>query len=397
MKATATAQAAIAWLMLSLATGAAASADSGLLRKLSLGPPPTGGQLRLNQQRSGLSEHSFPASPKVVWRGQIPSGVKHSPVVDQQGRLVATTPTGQLVQLDRRGRVDWWLPLGAPAAAAPVVRNDGLRVVVTLTGQLFAVAPEGDVRFVSELSEPIGEQVNLLSLADGTLALSTGRRLLRIGRSGSVRARLSVNEPIRATLGSAGSLLIVGQSGSVFAYDDQVAPRWLGRWDALTQTPALSKNGRLIWVNEGRLHELSLKSARLRRWPTPSATQLTGPVALLADGRAVIRAAAGGLVIAAESGEVQVIPISGESSGGSNPTAPIVDRDGKIAVESSGELIVVGADGSRGAVSGAISRCITTAGVLPLGDGRLSLICGSGSVTALEDADLFTKPRERAY
>jgi hypothetical protein len=373
------------------------SLDPTLPQRIMIGPPRGPAPMaRLNAQRTGRSSMLLPQRPRLAWRARAPASIEGAPVIDGKGRIVLTTATALLVQLDATGRLEWTARIGsALPATSPVLTNDGARAVITTAGELVKVDARG--RLLMRRSLPFSEALTIvasLPLDDGTLVVAARRELLQLESDGSLRARTTLGDDVRTLLQQTDVLITVSERGIVHSWKPPDAPLELGRFAGRVDEGAvLTGPDRLSAVVDHRkMVELELKTGVRRLRSGGETLTLYGPPAALANGETRVMSFDGLLLGHDRSGretlrvalDPQRAPGTTLLSEGASPPV-VVDASGTVGFARPGlDAGIVTARGEVVTAPGA--TCIDPIVIIPAGPRKMVVACRSGVLIALNDA-----------
>jgi hypothetical protein len=338
-------------------------------------------------ERASLGQHGegaplLPASLEVLWRTHVSFGLLEL-LVAHDGRLVATTPNQELVELDPRGQRLGAVALeGMPMAAC--ILADGTRVVASDRGRLLGFDDRGAPRFEVEPGwTRLGEPTRLLPLPLGGFAAASLRRLVWYQNDGTIQAVTALDEAVLGLAFIGRDLAVVLRSGTVLRWDGQSEPQSLGDFGAALQSLPIVHDGRLVALtadaavakdpSSGRNHALA---SGLDIAADTLPFTLHGEVAWLGSDNALVR-------LDPEHGASK-LPLGPETTELAAKLRPISDGRGNAAlVNAMGELTLVRASGQ--VVTDSEVRCSTPIALLPQRPGRLVLACRTGAIWAFGD------------
>lgn len=351
---------------------------------------------RVDAARSGRARDPLPSKPRILWRARIQGGVAQSVAVDARGAVIVSSPIATVTELSPAGKTAWTSKTGAtPPATSPVLTSDGTRVVLTTGGELYGFDRTGRERFslplplvaTGRVTEPLPER-------DGGLVVAAGRSVIRVDRSGVVRASARLDSDVTALLGRGSETLIVTDRGDVLGWKPPAEPTELSSFGARVDGAALDGNRLCAVVDQKRLVDLDLATGtRFTRTENPLG--LSGPPALVPGGTTRVVTLDGLLLAHDAKGEellrVALEPPSMIGDGGasvlsaSSASPPVVtDAKGRVGFVRPGlDAGVVDGAGNLRAAAGA--ACIDPIGIAPAGSGRMVLACRSGVVFLLGD------------
>jgi hypothetical protein len=268
-------------------------------------------------------------------------------------------------------------------------------VVLTTGGELFGFDRAGRERFSVALPlVATGRVAQPLPENDGGLVLAAGRNVIRLDRSGVVRASARLDADVATLLRRRSETLIVTERGEIFGWQPPAEPTELGSFAARVDGAALDGDRLSAVVDQKKLVELNLASGtKLQRADVP--TGLSGPPALLPGGATRVVTQDGMLLAHDAKGDetlrVALEPPSLIGDAGatvvsaSNASPPlIVDAKGRVGFVRPGlDAGTVDSAGNVRAAAGA--ACIDPVGVAPAGSGRMVLACRSGVVFLIGD------------
>lgn len=357
-----------------------------------LGPAP---MPRLNSARTGRSRFTLPRAPRVLWRARVSGGVEFPVAVADDGSVVLSGSVPTLSEVTRDGKLAWSVQTGqATPVTAPFVTSDDTRVVVTSVPAIMGVSPSGQVRFRRTLpAENVARFAPPLALDDGGFVLGLDGQVLKLTPDGETEARADLPENVDSIVVQGRRLLVVGDSGTVFAWRPPTAPSAIASFGAQTDGGATlcGQYALCAVVGKSRLVELDLKSGL--RATRARANGLQGPPAVLATGETRV-VTTDGLLLGQSASGAQTLQIALEppslalNAGASiGATAPpvVVDAEGDLGFVRAGlDAGVVDAHGVIHRAPGA--ACSDPIAIAPAGRERLVVACRSGLLWMLGDA-----------
>ncbi len=352
---------------------------------------------RVDGARTGRARSRLPHAPRLAWRARVQGGTDLHVAIDARGAVVVASALGQLVQFSASGKLVWSTRTGPGAPlAGPVIASDGTRVLLVAGPAVVGVWPDGRPRYRRAVGvandRPASEP---LALDDGSVAIALGRDVLRLEPDGSVRARTRVEESAASLVARAGSVLVVGERGSVWEWRAGNGPTRLGSFAGRIDGGAALFGLRTLSavVDKRRVIDLDLATGA-RHVRLDDTAGLAGPPALTRSGETRLATADGVLLghdaAGKETARVALEPGAGSLVGSS--TAPIdlgappivVDDGGQAAFARPGiDAAVVDATGAVHAASG--TACSDPVDVAPAGAGRMLVACRSGLLFLISD------------
>jgi hypothetical protein len=322
--------------------------------------------------------------------------VQHSVAVDRRGSIVVASTT-HLSQISSNGKLSWALRLrSSPAATGPVLTSDGRRLVAT-ESELLSADADGQILWRRDLpSSGSGAPAPLLPTSDGGCTVPVGAHLFRMEPDGTVRDHAHVGEAILDVLGQGSSLVILTRSGAVLRWSPPADPNPLGSLGGPpTGGAALAAEQVLVAVVDSRrLVEFHLATGQRRVRVGEGRLMLDGQPAVTLR-RETRVATLDGLLLGHDSAgketlRVALAPRVSAGDGGvrvarSSRAPPlIVDSRGQVGFVRPGmDVGVVSADGKLSTAAGA--ACISAAGLVPAGRGRMAVACRSGIIWLVGD------------
>ncbi len=350
---------------------------------------------RIDGARTGLAGANLPDKPRVLWRTRVAGGIAHPPAIDVHGHVVVASPSGQLIELDEKGKQKFAVKTGSDAPSlAPVLASDGTRVVVTGAPELYGITPTGSVRYHHTLPlQNLTGDVPLLAASDGGTVLAASGSLLRFDASGTLQASATYTGTAAALLERSSHVLLVLDRGEVLEWKPPASPTKLASFGGrIDEGAALSGPERVMAVvDHERLTDLDLKSAT-RQVLVSSTDLLQGPPTLLPSGQTRI-VTFSGLLLGHDRNGSEVTRVALEPSVvgtdgglvGFNPAPPLIaDAKGRVGFVRPGlEVGVVLPSGNIETAAGA--ACGDPVSVAPAGPQRMLLSCRSGLVFLVGD------------
>jgi PQQ-like domain len=351
---------------------------------------------RLDGARTGRSRFTLPRVPRVVWRTRAPGGIEYPVAVADDGSVVASGSIPTLSEIARDGKLAWSVQTEqASPVTSPFILSDDTRVVVTSVPAVMGVGPAGHVRFRRALpAVNVTHFAPPLALDDGDFVLGLDAQVLKLMPNGDTEARADLPETVDSILAAGDRLLIVEESGAVFAWRPPAAPTQLASFGAKPNGGAAVCGSHALCavVDPSRLVELDLKSG-LRKTRAEVSGGLQGPPAVLASGETRVVTMDGLLLGQRASGsetlQIALEPPSLAPAG----SAPIGGAAPPVVVDARGDLGFVRAGLDAGVVDahGAIHRapgaaCGDPVDVAPAGPDRLVVACRSGLLWMLGNA-----------
>ena len=370
---------------------AGAPIDPDLVQRVSVGfpegPAPMAG---VRASRSRQAAFSLPAAMAVRWRARLTGPVNLEPVVDREGRIVIVHERGSMTQLGPDGKSDWSLRLGdAAPSAGPALLSDGTRVILNHDNRLLRIDKRGEV-LSGTRTGLTGRTVPLLPLPDGGVALVADNRVLRLDHRGGRVAHAVADAGIIALLGTASSVLVVTEPGTVYRFYGTGKLVERGRFGHRVSAVALSKSTLYGVTTDQRLLGLELGSQRTRSlYSAPAGKSLLPWITIgrravhvaSPDGTLYGFAASGRELLNTQIADHPVGTASAPLLPGSMPPA-LADRESRLMVARAGaETLLLSADGARADIAG--SACLSPTALTPLGDGQVLLSCRNGEIIAM--------------
>jgi hypothetical protein len=351
---------------------------------------------RVDAARTGRARDPLPSKPRILWRARIQGGVAQPVAVDARGAVIVSSPISTVTELSPAGKTAWSSKTGAtPPATSPVLTSDGTRVVLTTAGELYGFDRAGRERFsvalplvaTGRVAEPLPER-------DGGLVVAAGRTVIRVDRSGLLRASARLDADVTTIVARGSETLIVTERGDVFGWKPPAEPTEVASFGARVDGAALDGQRLTAVVDQKRLVDLDLGTGT-RFTRAENALGLAGPPALAPAGSTRV-VTLDGLLLAHDTKGDETLRVALEppsmigdagatvlSASSASPPV-IVDAKGSVGFVRPGlDAGVVDAAGNVRAAPGA--ACIDPIGIAPAGSGRMVLACRSGVVFLLGD------------
>jgi hypothetical protein len=297
-----------------------------------------------------------------------------------EGRLVATTPNQELVELDAEGqRVGSVALPGMPTRAC--VLADDTRVVASDRGQLWGFDARGARRFEVEPGwSRLSEAPQLLALPLGGFVAASLRRVVWYGSDGRVEGTAGLDEAVEALAFAGRALYLTLRSGTVMRWDGLDEPRSLGDFGAPLESLPIVHGGKLVALTAAALVVKDPSSGRNRSLATGLDVGagalpfgLRQELAWLSADNALVR-------LDWNQGASK-LPLGPETSARAAQLRPVSDAQGNVALLNAlGEVTLVSAAGS--VTTDTEVRCSSPIALLPQRPGRLVLGCRSGAIWA---------------
>jgi hypothetical protein len=383
---------------------------------------------RIDARRSGQTRTRLPYPPVELWRRHITGGTEFAPLVDAEDNILVALTVPEAIKLGPDGKEIWRVRLGTAAPVVPpALTSDGTLIVITGAGQAFGIAPNGAVRFTTQLGVR-GRDIEAtpLALNDGGLVVAAGPTLVELDRDGTIRARTALEARpgaldgritgalLPAPEGDArlfGATLFTTESGSVYSFRPPGAPRKLVSFGSFPRKGAMLADARTMLAvidNNRRVIALDLPTGttHIRASATPGSF-FDGPVTLAPASRGSLALVTlqSGLLLgfdAAGNEKLRIalekpppMPDTGTPSVGGTPAqkpigffspvepkpspALIVDPDGRIGfARANGRVGIVGPDGALALAGERV--CVSPVGIVPAGEKRMLLACRDGGM-----------------
>lgn len=377
---------------------------------------------RLDRGRRALSSVGFPEHFVETQRKTVGSLV-HAPIVhaDQSISLALMSP--ELLRLDPAGEETARVHLGSAAAVRPPVLlpNGSLAV---LTGAPSVVFVSAAAKVTATITLPrasftiqagsmgfIEGIASIVPTEDGAVVVAANRSLLEIDASSRVRAKVTLPERIASELfPHPDGWLVVGESGAVYSVKPPGEPKKLGSLTGMFPGTATLLDQRTIVAQAppNRIIALDLKSGTsvtrigdsifsmfdaMPAYDTQGNTWVTTVEGFLvgydAAGAEVARTAADRSPVA--PGLVSIAPGRQPLSTPLSRTAPIVDKDGRVAfARPSGRF---GVRATNGTVTSTDRACNTPIAIVPQGPNQLLLACRDGTLVFFGEPAAKPEPK----
>lgn len=369
---------------------------------------------RIDAERTGRAPASIhlPDHPNELFRKHVSGGLEVPPLIDAEGNLYLLLTIPEVVKLNPEGKELWRARLGQSAPLAPgTFTSDGTLVLVTSTGSAVGIGQDGNIRFSTPLGIR-GRDADIAPLAkdNGGAVIAAGRTLLELSRTGSIEARVQLDDRASgALIASQSGTLITTDTGGVYTFRPPGLPRKLGSFGGSVRKGATLEGQRtLLAVVDGRrivAFDLITATTHVRSSGAGGSTGFDAPLALSADGLAVTATLAGLLVgldaagnekirvtLEKASGQAQPQPNTSALSGflgltDQKPSPPVViDRDGRIAfVRMGGRAGIVRPTGE--VVIASEKVCSVPISIQPAGPRRMLVACRDGALWMYGDRD----------
>ncbi|MCB9628274.1 MAG: PQQ-like beta-propeller repeat protein [Sandaracinaceae bacterium] len=272
--------------------------------------------------------------------------IKSQVVVDEAGRLWfgtlgapgvgldAPPQPGELIALDRQGRVLLRRPLGADVYSTPLVTSD--RVYVgSDADRFFSFTFAGERRF--ELETDDDADVGATLGPNDVIYFSAGRSLWAIERSGTARFRFEAQAKIYTSPAIApdGTLYVGAQDDYLYALSPSGEQRWRVRaGDDIDSSPVVGDDGAIFFGSDDRrVHAVEPNGHE--RFAVDVGGYVRAPIALTHDG-GIVAAVMGPrprvVSLDAQTGAVRfsfALPLT-ESPEMGVLSGPLVDGEGSI-------------------------------------------------------------------
>ncbi|MSP25000.1 MAG: hypothetical protein EXR75_07520 [Myxococcales bacterium] len=195
---------------------------------------------RIDAGRTGRTTTELP-TPLARWRWQreLTAGLELPPVVDAEGAVSAWLVTGEVVRVDREGKISWRRRTTcSPGGVAPVLTSDGSVALVCADGSIERIDRAGALRPAAPLDRaaPLGATAlrvtaTPLGRDDGGLDIALDDELVRVDASGRVTARTGLGRGQRAVGGLVrigAAVIATGEDGTVWRWQPPSAAVVLG-------------------------------------------------------------------------------------------------------------------------------------------------------------------------
>lgn len=384
--------------------------DPSLPSTVVVGVPNTPAPLdRLDRGRRSLANVAFPEQLVETQRKTV-GALVHAPIIHADRSISLALMSPELLRLDPAGEELARVHLGSAAAVRPpVLLPNGSLAVLTGAPSVVFVSAAGKVTATITLprasftiqSGAMGFVEGIASIVpseDGAVVVAANRALLEIDASARVRAKVTLPERLASeVLPHPDGWLVVGESGAVYSVKPPQEPKKLGSLSGIFPGTATLLDARTLVAQAppNRILALDLKSGTsvtrigdsifsmfdaIPAYDAGGNTWVTTVEGFLvgydASGAEIARTAADRSTVA--PGLVSFAPGRQPLSPPTARTAPIVDKDGRVAfARPSGRF---GVRGAKGTTSTTDRACNTPIAIVPQADQQLLLACRDGTL-----------------
>lgn len=380
---------------LALVASASNARDASRVHRLLFGPVPSlSACAGLNANNDYRARISFPKNPELAFRARLSGGIGQAPASDARGNLIIVHSEPRLSKVDAKGRLLWTERLPSEAAAAPVLTSRGSVLIVTRDAEARLYSATGKLEATRTL--PILDpkrRTTVIPISSGGVLVASGSDLLELDQDAQIVRKTRARSNITALAESGGSLVAVGENGTVEFARETGDFELVGSFGGSVPDGAAVRDGK-VWavVDAHKWLLLELFTGAVKTLATDSTLTLAGPAALFESGVAALLADDGFVSLrGADGAELSRVPISApdmpfdlaQRERGLHRARLIGDDKGNIAVVQAGnDALVIGTDGRVLRLDG--TSCLDPFRPTPT-PGGLVFTCRSGQMFGVTD------------